>query len=87
MGGLYLAANGSASPEAEVIVSFKVPATSSVSTVIRGRVAWVASEPDPLSEGGFPGFGVEFHEIVGEGLNRARFSELSGDINGLDLHL
>ncbi len=85
MGGLYVATEGDVAKDSEVVVSFRVPAKTYALTVIRGRVAWVNAVAGPLGKEEPKGFGVEFQEIIGEGLNRLRFSELSAYINGHDI--
>ena len=82
MGGLYVEANGNVSIDDEVVVSFRVPVNTYALTVVRGRVAWINRKPATRGEMFAEGFGVEFQEILGEGLNRLRFCELSGFVNG-----
>lgn len=83
MGGLYVATDSNVARDTEVVVTFRIPVHTYALTVVRGRVAWVNSVPGISAEP--EGFGVEFQEIVGESLNRLRFSELSAFINGLDV--
>jgi len=45
-------------------------------------VAWINRKPASRGQSFAEGFGVEFQEILGEGLNRLRFCELSGFVNG-----
>lgn len=82
MGGLYVETSGNVSLDDEVVVSFRVPANAYALTVVRGRVAWINCKPAAREERVAEGFGVEFQEILGEGLNRLRFCELSGFVNG-----
>jgi CheY-like chemotaxis protein len=82
MGGLYVTTGCAVMPNKEVVVSFRVPVNTYALTVVRGRVTWTKFEPDVQGQAIPQGFGVEFLEILGEGLNRLRFGELSGFING-----
>jgi CheY-like chemotaxis protein len=82
MGGVYVSSDFAIMPNKEVIVSFRVPVNTYALTVVRGRVTWTKSAPDCDGRTVPQGFGVEFLEILGEGLNRLRFGELSGFING-----
>ena len=84
MGGLYIETSANVSLDDEVVVSFRVPVNAYALTVVRSRVSWINYKPATGGERGAEGFGVEFQEILGEGLNRLRFCELSGFVNGGD---
>jgi len=81
MGGLFVSSGCAIVKESAVVVSFRVPVSTYALTVVRGRVAWVKHGSDNFGASIPEGFGVEFLEILGEGLDRLRFGELSGYIN------
>jgi len=61
--------------------SFRLLESESVMTVARGRVAWVNYGDERIKSAYPPGFGVEFLEIIGEGLPMLRVSELRSFID------
>jgi CheY-like chemotaxis protein len=82
MGGLYMSSDCAVTPDKEVVVSFRIPGNTYALTVVRGRVTWIKTASDDQGQTVPQGFGVEFLEILGEGLNKLRFGELSRFING-----
>ena len=79
--GMYVANPLEASIGDEVIVSFRLVESSPVNTVARGRVAWLNRAQDLKKPNYPPGFGVEFIEIIGEGLSMLRTNELQAYVD------
>lgn len=75
-GGFYVATDYEAGVAAEIYVTFIVPGCESVKTVVKSRVAWVNGASSRIKKELPAGFGVEFVEVVGDGLAMVRNNEL-----------
>ncbi|MBT0665389.1 response regulator [Geobacter pelophilus] len=74
--GMYVASSWLPSVGETVVLSFRLLDTSPAMTVARGKVIWVNHGIDRLKQNYPDGFGVEFLEIIGEGLTMIRANEL-----------
>ncbi|GAM09842.1 polar-differentiation response regulator DivK [Geobacter sp. OR-1] len=73
--GMYVASSWLPSVGDSIVLSFRLLDTSPAMTVARGKVIWVNHGRNRKPD--YPdGFGVEFKEIIGEGLAMIRINEL-----------
>ncbi len=73
--GMFVATCHQVTVEAQIALRFRLPDAHDTMTV-KGRVAWINLEQQLTNRLLPPGFGVEFVEIVGEGLPILRKTEL-----------
>lgn len=81
--GMYVASNCEAQQGESLTVSFRIFEDSPSLVIARGRIAWLNPEPARIKAGYKPGFGIEFLEIIGEGLAMIRSDEVRAYV---DLH-
>lgn len=74
--GMYVASPFLPNVGDSVLVSFRLLDTSPAMTVAQGRVVWVNSGDLRTRSDYPPGFGMEFSQIVGDGLAMIRAKEL-----------
>jgi len=81
--GVYVATVLDLPAEAELMLSFSLLDAASPRIIARGRVAWLNVGGGRRKRNYSPGFGIEFREIIGEGLAMVRMNELRDFV---DLH-
>jgi len=74
--GMYVASSEQPKVDDSVILSFRLLETSPSMTIARGRVVWINHGEDRFKQDYPSGFGVEFLEIIGEGLSMLRSNEV-----------
>jgi len=81
--GMYVASTCDTLQDEILTVSFRIFEDSPSAVIARGRVAWLNPEPASKKAAYKPGFGIEFLEIIGEGLAMLRANEVRAYV---DLH-
>lgn len=81
--GVYVATVLDLPAETELMLSFSLLDAVSPRIIARGRVAWLNVGDGRGKQNYPPGFGIEFREIIGEGLAMVRMNELRDFV---DLH-
>jgi CheY-like chemotaxis protein len=75
--GLYIATDFKVSVESSISLRFKLPGkTDNPFITAKGRIAWLNCTGRQMKPHLPPGFGVEIHEITGEGLAILRKNEI-----------
>jgi CheY-like chemotaxis protein/Tfp pilus assembly protein PilZ len=74
--GMYVASSSLPKVGDPLVISFRLLDTSPSMTVARGRVIWVNHGDDRPKQDYPSGFGIEFIEIIGEGLSMLRSNEI-----------
>ncbi len=75
--GMFVSTACQVTVDAQVVLRFRLPDTDDASWIrVKGRVAWINPERQLTNRLLPPGVGVEFVEIVGEGLPILRKTEL-----------
>lgn len=74
--GMYVSSAGQPNTGDSVVLSFRLLDTCPSMTVVRGRVVWVNHGDDRPKKDYPSGFGIEFLEIIGEGLSMLRSNEI-----------
>lgn len=74
--GMYVRSSWLPNVGDSLVLSFRLLDTSSSMTVVRGRVVWLNNGEERFKTDYPSGFGIEFIEIIGEGLSMLRSNEL-----------
>lgn len=81
--GVYVATVLDLTVETELMLTFSLLDAASPRIIARGRVAWLNVGSGRRKQNYPPGVGIEFREIIGEGLAMVRMNELRDFV---DLH-
>jgi len=74
--GMYVASSWLPKVDDTLVLSFRLLDTAPAMTVARGRIVWVNQGEERIKKAYPPGFGIDFLEIIGEGLSMLRENEL-----------
>ena len=79
--GMYVASSHLPEVGDSLVLSFRLLDTSPAMTVVRGRVVWINHGDGRFKQDYPSGFGVEFLEIIGEGLSMLRANEVKSFVD------